>query len=190
MEQARQEGNSTPQTLSHNLRGLAVPGLSILHLLPILNSFALPPTLFPSKATLNLILITAKTKRVFVCNPLRRLFGEMSVTDNGNAVLRGFKRFSGSMTGAVARGWAMPHHSRYGWQPAGPSCMWPKQNDLSPTPTVTLKIRELACSSSMEFPMRCGEGGKPVTMLIWLRNSLYFDMLCLKINVWNWRHYH
>lgn len=190
MEQDRQGGNATPQTLSHNLHGLAVPGLSRLHLLPILNSFALPSALFLSKTALNLILITAKTKMVFVCNSLRRLFGKMSVIDNGNVVLRGFKRFSGSTTGAVARGWAVPHYSCYGWRPAGPSCIWPGQNNLSPTPTVTLRIRELACSNSVEFPMRCGEGGKPVTVLIWLSNSLYFDMHCLKINVWNWRHHY
>lgn len=31
---------------------------------------------------------------------------------------------------------------------------------------VTLSIRELACSNSEAFPMRCGEGRKPVTVLI------------------------
>lgn len=31
---------------------------------------------------------------------------------------------------------------------------------------VTLSIRELACSNSVVFPMRCGEGSKPVTVLI------------------------
>jgi len=59
----------------------------MLLLLLMLNSFALSATLFLSKTTLNLILITAKAKRVFVSSPLKSLCGEMSVTDNGNAEL-------------------------------------------------------------------------------------------------------
>lgn len=182
--------NSSPQTLSHNLCELVVPGLSILNLLPILNSSALPPTLFPSKTTLNLILITAKTKRVFVCNPVRRLFGEMSVADKGNAVLKSFERFSGSMSEEVARGWAVLHYSSNSWWPAATSYVFPGQSNLSLIPKVILRIVELACSKSVEFPMRYREGSRSVTVLISLRNSLYFDMHCLKINVWNWRYYH
>lgn len=59
----------------------------MLLLLPVLNYFALSATLFLSKTKLNLILITAKAKRVFVCSPLKSLSGEMSVIDNGNAEL-------------------------------------------------------------------------------------------------------
>lgn len=71
-----------------------LPGLSTLHLLPILSSFHFSPTFFLTKTTLNLIPITAKTKRLFVSNPLKSLFGEMSVIDSGNAgMLRGFKGF-------------------------------------------------------------------------------------------------
>lgn len=96
----KDRGNSTPQTLSHNLHELVVPGSSILYLLPIINSSALPPTLFLTKTTLNLILSTAKTKMVFVWSPLRRWFGEKSFIGKvirGFRGLKGFKKFSGRM---------------------------------------------------------------------------------------------
>lgn len=186
MEQERQRGNSTPQTLSHNLHELVFPELSILYLLPVLNSSALSPTHFLTKTTLNLIPSTAKTPRVFVWSPLRWWFGEKSLGEVSlswwHVELRGFKKFSGRMEHFLEDGLFCAA--------AGPSCKWPGQNTPSSTPTVTLSIRELACSNSVAFPMRCGEGSKPVTVLIWLQNSLYFDTHCLKINVWNWRHYH
>lgn len=85
-----------------------VIGSRAVHTAPSANTkfFCSSSNLLPFKTTLNLILITTKTN----CNPLRRLFVETSVPYNGNAVLRGFKRFSGSITEAVARAWAVWHY--------------------------------------------------------------------------------
>lgn len=163
-----------------------VIGSRAVHTAPSANTkfFCSSSNLLPFKTTLNLILITTKTN----CNPLRRLFVETSVPYNGNAVLRGFKRFSGSITEAVARAWAVWHYIIVVTCWSFMHIAWAEQS--KPIPTVVLRIRELACSNSMEFPMSYGEGNKAVTMLIWPQNSLHLGMHCLKINVWNRRHYH